>query len=126
MHDKYCQVSLLDLLQFTWVALHESMPLVVLLFDINCSCASAKPFPLPLPTISVEDRGAGVAAALPTLESLQKSAIIGQKISLKSGKIFVNNGSLSGSPPNLISPTLLLPTVIGGCESNKAIEKTFA
>ena len=102
------------------------MPLVVLLFVINCSCASAKPFPLPLPTIGVETRGAGVAAALPTLENLQKSAIIGQKISLKSGKIFVNNGSLSGSPPHFISPALMLPTVIGGCGSNQIIEKTFA
>ena len=64
--------SLLDLLQFTWVALHESMPLVVLLFDINCSCASAKPFPLPLPTIGVEDRGAGVTTALPSLEKFAK------------------------------------------------------
>ena len=65
-------VSLLDLLQFAWVALHESMPLLVLLFDMNCSCASAKLFPLPLLTIGVEDRGAGVAAALPTLEKFAK------------------------------------------------------
>ena len=72
MHDKYCQISRLNLLHFAWVALHESIPLLVLLFDINCSCASAKPFPLPLPTIGVEDRGTGVAAALPTLEKFAK------------------------------------------------------
>ena len=72
MHDKYCQISRLNLLQFAWVALHESIPLLVLLFDINCSCASAKPFPLPLPTIGVEDRGTGAAAALPTLEKFAK------------------------------------------------------
>ena len=32
-------------------------------------------------------------------KSLQKSAIIGQKISLKLGKMFVNNGSFIGQPP---------------------------
>ena len=35
MQDKYGQVSLLDLLQIAWVALHESMPLLLLLFGIN-------------------------------------------------------------------------------------------
>ena len=43
MHDKYCQFSLLDLLQIAWVAFHESLPLLLLLlFDINCSCASQR------------------------------------------------------------------------------------
>ena len=42
LHDKYGQVSLLDLLQIARVALHESMPLLLLLFDINCSCASQR------------------------------------------------------------------------------------
>ena len=31
---------MLDLLQITWFALHDSMTLLLLLFDINCSCAS--------------------------------------------------------------------------------------
>ena len=42
MDDEYCQVSLLALLQITWVALHESMPLMLPLFDKNCSCASQR------------------------------------------------------------------------------------
>ena len=46
--------------------------------------------------IGVGDRGAGGAGGLQPShlwKILQKSAIIGQKIGLKSGKIFVNNGS---------------------------------
>ena len=39
--------------------------------------------------------------------NLQKSAIIRQKISLKSGKLFVNNESVIGSPLNLFPPALM-------------------
>ena len=39
------------------------------------------------------------AAALPTLEKFAKSAKVGWKIGLKSGKIFVNNGSFMGQHP---------------------------
>ena len=44
-------------------------------------------------------QGGWGAAALPSLENLQKSPIIGQKIGLKSGKIFVKNGSFIGQAP---------------------------
>ena len=49
--------------------------------------------------ISVGDRGVGGLQPSRLWKTLQKLAIIGQKIALKSGKIFVNNGSSIGQPP---------------------------
>ena len=49
--------------------------------------------------IGVGDRGAGGLQPSHLWKILQKSAIIGQKIALKSGRIFANNGSFIGQPP---------------------------
>ena len=126
MHGEYCQVSLFDLLQFAWVALHESMPSLLLLFDIHCSCASAKPFELPLPTIAVGDRGAGMAAALPTMEKFAKICHNRAENQPKVGQNFRTQWIFyRAAPLNVLLLTLMLPTVIGGCGSNQIIEKSI-
>ena len=50
-------------------------------------------------TIGVGDRGAGGLQPSHLWKILQKSAIIGQKICLKSGKMFVNDGTFIGQLP---------------------------
>ena len=45
-----------------------------------------------------EGWGAGGLQPSQLCKNLQKSAVIGQKIGLKSGKILVNNGSFIGQP----------------------------
>ena len=49
--------------------------------------------------IGVGDRGLGGLQPSQLWKNLQKSAMIRQKIGLKSGKIFANNGSVIGQPP---------------------------
>ena len=49
--------------------------------------------------IGVGDRGAGGLQPSQLWKNLQKSAMIGQKIGLKLGKTYVNNGSSIGQPP---------------------------
>ena len=56
--------------------------------------------------IGVGDRGWGLQPSQ-LWKNLQKSAIIGQKIGLRSGKIFINNGSSIGQPPKFYFPLRL-------------------
>ena len=71
--------------------------------------------------IVVGDRGWRVAA-LQTLENLQKSAIIGQKSTLNSGKIFLINGNFIGEPPKFHYPLPPTPMTSG---SNASLKEFF-
>ena len=70
--------------------------------------------------IGVGTGGWGGAAAPQGWKILHKSATIGQKIGLKAGKVFVNNGSFIGPAPNILSLYTLI--IIGDFNDDKNLK----